>query len=119
MSLHDVTGPMDDARTDALLRAVAGLDGASGQLIAFTESHAMLVLRFTQENHPPTTILCGACARIAMPTRWQVGHLEYSVVSRAPHIYRLRDMSADFAVDCGVIRVALSADEWKQADRLA
>jgi len=119
MSIHDVTGPMDNARTGTLLRALAVLDGAGGRVIAFTESHAMLVLRFTQEANPPTTILCGACTRIETPARWQVRHLEYSVTSTAPHLYRLTDSAAGFAVDCGVIRVAVTPDEWRQAESVA
>ena len=119
MSIHDVTGPMDNVRADTLLRALAGLDGAVGRVIAFTESHAMLVLRFREEAYPPTTILCGACARIETPTRWQVRHLVYSVTSTTPHLYRLTDIAAGFAVDCGVIRVAVTPDEWKEADSLA
>lgn len=118
MRVHDVTGPMDNERTSVVLRALAELDGATGRVIAFTESHSMLVLGFTRGASAPTVILCGACTRIMLPTRWQVSQLEYSVTSTNPHAYQLADNAAGVAVDCGVIRVALTPDEWKEADTL-
>lgn len=119
MGTHDLTGPMDGARTDALLQLLAGLDGAVGRVVAFTESHAMLVLRFTRESSPPATLLCGACVRIETPIRWHVGRLEYTVTSTTPHVYRLIDRVSGFAVDCGVIRIASTPDEWQQVDSVA
>ena len=114
--MYDLNGPMDAARTDALLRALDACKEGNARVVAVTESHAMLVLRVTMEGAEPVTLLCGECRRIETTMRWHVVRIRYDVLSTEPYRYRIFDADAGFSVECGVVRVAGHPDEWKAVD---
>lgn len=119
MTSHDTNGPMSPSRTQALLESLARCRGGRAKIVAFTESHSMLVLRVMSEGAETVTLMCGECTRVESNTRWNVGRLEYAVASTAPYRYRLTDLERGFLVECGVVLVAEHPDDWKCAETQA
>lgn len=116
MTSHDTNGPMSPERTQALLESLARSTDGRANIVAFTESHAMLVVRVKSQAGETITLMCGGCTRVESNTRWRVGRLEYGVASTAPYRYRLTDSERGFLVECGVILVAEHPDDWKRAE---
>ncbi len=116
MTAHDTNGPMDRARTERLLGALAKCAGRGARVVAFTESHAMLVLRVALDDGQSVTLMCGECARVEFSRRWMVGRINYVVRSSAPYRYGLTDEAGAFRVDCGVVVVADDPDDWKRGE---
>lgn len=112
----DMNGPMDRERTERLLRAIGGCSGAHAKVVAFTESHRMLILQLTLADKQPVTLMFGECSRIETSTRWTVERLDYRVVSSDPYRYRLIDPGAAFSVECGVVFVTDDPDEWRSTE---
>ncbi|WP_146653549.1 hypothetical protein [Labilithrix luteola] len=116
MKRYDTTGPMHAARTEKLLDALWQCEGRPASVIAFTQSHSMLVVRVDLAEASSLTLMCLACTRTEFVPRWTVGKLVYSVVENAPHLYRLVDESCRFRVDCGAVDVTSDPDMWRRGD---
>src|SRR5262245_12336236 len=109
MNVSSDLGPMDNFRRAALTAALAAANGleSRAEILAFTISHAELLVRVTSGTAMSLVLRLSGCTRIEAAVRWRGVRLIFEDLPNSADSgrYVLFDKEAGFRVLCSLVLI--------------